>query len=60
MCFNKIQETCLKVTGLTSDQGIAKKQFASFHSYLLAPTGALIVMMVYYTAYNFLNFHSAH
>ena len=26
----------------------------------LAPTGALIVMMCYYTMYNFFNFHSVH
>ena len=27
--------------------------------YLLAPTGALVVMMVYYTSYKFLNFDSS-
>ena len=34
-------------------------EFTSLFLCLLAPTGALIVMIVYYTAYNFLNSHSA-
>ena len=44
------------------DQKPVGKTYSTYsvRSLLLAPTGALIVMMVYYTAYNLLNFHSAH